>query len=126
MSGRPVSVADLHSSGPDPWYVEIVLRATGPGGIILPAGRSELLAVMSLEPEAVRRLGGPSQLRAAHEQLRRQFAQGAWRAGYRDGWAVECDVRRGRHRTLWTVPAGAPTEGARARITPGETPEGVA
>lgn len=104
----PVSVADLPTSGGDRWYVELVLRATGPGGLILPAGRSELLAVLDIAPEAVAQMGGPGALRRAVEPTRRKLQEGAWRAGYRDGWAVEADVRRGRQRRVWSVNAELP------------------
>lgn len=106
---REDSPANLSTSGPDPWHVRIVLRKTGPAGIVLPAQAAQVgddLMVVELEPETVARLGGPRALPRAFEADRRRLAAGAIRAGYRDGYAVELVVQRGHRRRLWTVPEG--------------------
>lgn len=103
MMTRPVGVPDLPTSGPDPWFAEIHLRETGPAGIILPTGRDELLMVVEVKPEAIEAAGGPHHLRTLVEPQRKQLARGAWLKGYREGWAVETDIVRGRRRRLWVV-----------------------
>ena len=101
MSG-PVAIADIPASGGEPWNAELYLRRTGPAGIILPAQRGELLAVLRIDAAAVARAGGPQHIRTMIEPTRRKLQRGAWIKGFRDGWAVELDVTRGRTRRLWT------------------------
>lgn len=98
----PVSVADIPTSGGEPWFAELYLRYTGQGGLILPAAAGELLAVLEVSAEAVGRAGGPQHIRTMIEPTRRKLQRGAWIKGYREGWAVEVDIVRGRRRKLWT------------------------
>lgn len=105
MSGpgsAPVAIADIPTSGGEPWYAELYLRRTGPAGLVLPAERGELLAVMQIDAAAVARAGGPQHIRTMIEPTRRTMQRGAWIKGYREGWVVELDVVRGRRRHLWT------------------------
>lgn len=95
----PVAVADIPTSGGEPWHAELWLRRTGVGGLLIERG--ELLAVLTIEPEAVARAGGPQHIRDLVEPTRRTMQRGAWVKGFREGWVVEVDVTRGYRRRLW-------------------------
>lgn len=98
---RPGALADLPTSGGDPWVVAIVARPQTDGGLLLPQ-RPEVLQRVELTPETVAAMGGPGRLRDAFEADRIRYARGARARGLR-GWSVELDITRGHARRVWPV-----------------------
>lgn len=103
QSLRDGAIADLPTSGGEPFVAQLVLRKTGPGGMVLPRSADEVLMTVTLKPEAVAKLGGPGMIPAALEPDRRRFARGARAAGYGAPWVVEVDVFRGNRPRSWVI-----------------------